>query len=78
MTEATKSSEAKMTIGLDIGDRKSTLCTLDSEGAVIERGEVATNKQAMTHQSRDGGRSLESRSHPLGSARPSRNQREAK
>lgn len=50
MTETTKSSESKMTIGLDIGDRQSTLCTLDAEGAAIERGEVATNKQAMTHR----------------------------
>ena len=50
MTETTKSSETEVTTGLDIGDRKSTLCTLDSEGAAIERGEVATNKQAMTHR----------------------------
>ena len=50
MTETTQSSKTKMTIGLDIGDRKSTLCTLDAEGAAIERGEVATNKQAMTHR----------------------------
>jgi hypothetical protein len=35
--------QTKMTIGWDLGDRKSTLCTLDAAGAAIERGEVATN-----------------------------------
>ena len=42
MTETTKSSKSKMTIGLDIGDRKSTLCTRDAEGAAIERGRAAS------------------------------------
>jgi len=36
-----------MTIGLDIGDRKSALCVLASEGSVLERGEVVTSREAI-------------------------------
>ena len=50
MTETTATTKSKMTIGFDIGDRKSVLCVLDGEGAVIERGEVATSKEAIAHR----------------------------
>jgi transposase len=38
---------AKLTIGLDLGDRASCYCVLDEEGAVIGRGEVATQRQPL-------------------------------
>lgn len=47
MREASVASKSRMTIGLDIGDRKSALCVLDSEGSVLERGEVVTNREAI-------------------------------
>ena len=50
MTEATTGSDLTTTIGLDLGDRKSSLCVLDHEGQVIERSEVVTSRAAMAHR----------------------------
>ena len=36
-----------LTIGLDLGDKNSELCVLDSERAVVRRGSVATTKEAF-------------------------------
>jgi transposase len=39
-----------MTIGLDLSDRYSTLCVLDSVGDVIEEGRVRTTEAALTQR----------------------------
>ena len=39
MTQATITGET--TIGIDLGDRKSHICVLSSEGEVLERAEVS-------------------------------------
>ena len=36
-----------LTIGLDLGDRSSSWCALDSSGEVLGRGEVVTEKQPL-------------------------------
>ena len=38
---------AKLTIGLDVGDRASCYCVLDEEGEVIGRSRVATARQPL-------------------------------
>src|SRR5919206_3555958 len=38
---------AKLTIGLDLGDRVSCYCVLDEEGEVIGRSQVVTEKQPL-------------------------------
>lgn len=40
-------TSAKLTIGLDLGDRSSCYCVLDEEGEVIGRGEVVTERQPL-------------------------------
>lgn len=37
-----------LTIGLDLGDRRSHVCVLDEDGAVLKRTEVGTTRPAMT------------------------------
>ena len=37
-----------LTMGIDLGDRGSHYCVLDEEGKRAERGEVVTEKQALT------------------------------
>lgn len=37
----------KLTIGLDLGDKKSHYCVLDKDGVVIEQGSVPTNPESM-------------------------------
>ena len=46
MTDRT-TPDSTLTIGIDLGDRTSHLCVLDSTGEVLERGTVATSKQAL-------------------------------
>jgi transposase len=50
MSETTVVSGVGLTIGLDIGDRMSEVCVLDSAGTVLERGRVATNAEAMRYR----------------------------
>lgn len=45
---------AGCTVGLDVGDLRSSICVLDGEGAVIETAEIATTRAAV--RSRFGGR----------------------
>lgn len=41
-------SEPKMTAGLDIGDKYSYLCLIDTEsGEVVEEGRLRTNPKAF-------------------------------
>jgi len=46
MNDAT-TSEAKMTIGLDLGDRHIQVCLVDEAGEVIEEARLATRPQAL-------------------------------
>src|SRR5579862_966920 len=38
------STAAKLTIGIDVGDKASVVCVLDEAGNVAERAKVATTK----------------------------------
>ncbi len=38
---------AAVTVGLDVGDRSSYLCSVDAAGAVVEEGRVATTPVAL-------------------------------
>jgi Transposase len=40
-------SVARTTVGLDVGDRYSYCCTLDSAGEIVEQGRVATTPRAL-------------------------------
>src|SRR5882757_3829649 len=42
-----KSSPRGLTIGLDLGDRRSRYCVLDECGEVVEEGSVATTKKGL-------------------------------
>jgi transposase len=46
MNEATI-TPSTLTIGLDLGDRKSHVCVLDGDGAVVEESRIATTPQAL-------------------------------
>jgi transposase len=46
MTEATTNSST-MTIGTDLGDRKSHLCVLDAAGEIVEESRIATAPKAL-------------------------------
>lgn len=46
MTQA----EERITIGLDLGDRKSRYCALNGKGEVVEEGSVETTKQKMVEK----------------------------
>ncbi len=37
-----------LTVGLDLGDRMSQLCVLDSMGEIVEETRVATTKSGLT------------------------------
>lgn len=54
MSKDTRISET-CTVGIDLGDRKSTYCVLDEEGRIIQEGSVATNRQAFTKEFEPGG-----------------------
>ena len=46
--KATKNfSQAKLTIGLDLGDRSSWYCLLDEVGEVLQEQELGTTPKAM-------------------------------
>jgi hypothetical protein len=42
-----KKAAAKLTIGLDLGDKTSCYCVSDEEGEVIKKGSVATTRKAL-------------------------------
>ena len=44
---ATTLSIPCLTIGVDLGDRESHDCVMDASGCVVERGHLATTKQAF-------------------------------
>ena len=46
MSEAT-TSPSTMTIGIDLGDRKSHVCVLDATGEVVEESRIATTPKAL-------------------------------
>jgi hypothetical protein len=53
LMEAHKKGEpiaARLTIGLDLGDRASCWCVLDENGEVIGRGVVSTDRQSMERE----------------------------
>jgi transposase len=39
--------DSSLTIGLDVGDRVTHLCVLDSQGGVVQRGRCATRREAL-------------------------------
>ena len=41
------STPATLTIGIDLGDRKSHICVLDGDGAVVEQSRIATTPKAL-------------------------------
>ena len=43
----TKSLKGPITIGMDLGDKTSRYCALDSSGEVVKEGSVATAKKGM-------------------------------
>jgi len=43
-------SRTPRTAGLDLGDRFCTLCVLDEEGEVDERGRLATHRQDLSRR----------------------------
>ena len=40
-------THATMTIGIDLGDRKSHICVLDADGQVIGESQIATKPEAL-------------------------------
>jgi transposase len=46
-TKGGQVSSSKLTIGLDLGDRESHYCILDSEGTVIEEGRLSTTESGF-------------------------------
>ena len=47
MSTATTATNPEVTIGIDLGDRKSHICVLDSSGEVLEEGTVATTEAGL-------------------------------
>jgi transposase len=47
LTGSTPMPRGRVTIGMDLGDRTSRYCVLDSSGSVVEEASVATTKKAM-------------------------------
>ena len=50
----------RITVGLDLGDRKSVICELDAAGTVVRRSTVATTRGArcFPHAGRVPGASI--------------------
>lgn len=44
---STEGREARMTVGLDVGDLYTHICTLDETGEVVEEGRLATSPKAF-------------------------------
>jgi len=47
MDDASTSEQAKVTVGLDLGDRYCQICVLDETGEVTEEGRVTTKPEAL-------------------------------
>jgi transposase len=47
MDDASTTEQAKVTVGLDLGDRFCQICVLDETGEVTEEGRVATKPEAI-------------------------------
>lgn len=45
MSDATTTEQAKVTVGLDLGDRCCQICVLDEAGEMTEEGRVATKPE---------------------------------
>jgi len=43
----TKGTQARVTIGMDLGDKTSRYCMLSKEGEILREGQVATTKAGM-------------------------------
>ena len=46
----TESREAKMTVGLDVGDRYTHMCVLDETGEVVEEARLTTSPKAFSQR----------------------------
>ena len=42
-----KRAQESVTIGMDLGDKTSRYCVLNSEGAILREGQAATTKAGM-------------------------------
>lgn len=51
-------AEQLFTLGLDLGDKKSTYCVLDGAGEIVSEGTVSTSEGALRQQFRSYGESL--------------------
>ena len=49
MTQAI-TTPSTMTIGIDLGDRKSHICALDAAGEVIEESQISTKPNPITNK----------------------------
>ena len=47
---STESREAKMTVGLDVGDRYTHMCVLDETGEVVEEARLTTSPKAFSQR----------------------------
>lgn len=47
VNDPTTTEQAKVTVGLDLGDRYGQVCVLDEAGEVVEEGRVATKPEAL-------------------------------
>jgi len=43
-----QSKSSKITVGLDLGDRRHRFCALDSQGEIVEEGTIANERRALT------------------------------
>ena len=47
MVKKTNRAQGSVTIGMDLGDKTSRYCVLNSEGEILREGQVATTKAGM-------------------------------
>jgi transposase len=47
MNDTTTARDAKLIMGLDLGDRYCQLCTIDEQGEILEEGRVATKPETL-------------------------------
>jgi transposase len=57
LVSAAATDKDRITIGLDLGDRKSHYCVLDGSGVVVEQGQVATTAESLRRRFGTGGKS---------------------
>ena len=39
-----------LTVGVDLGDKRSQVCVLDAEGRILDEGTIATSKAGIEHR----------------------------